>query len=428
MSRSISLALALTLVASYAASAMETDWKQQAAERTERVRKGDFTLTLTDDAGRPLSGALQIRMKRLDFGLGVCVTGNPQSDKPDDQRYFRFIADHFNTIVHENDLKWYAIEREKDVVKFDRADAILQWADDHGIAARGHCLLWAKQKFVQPWLQELDADELRRRVDEHLQRTITRYTGRLIAWDVNNEMLDGSYYVERLGEGFHEQIFRRVSELDPTTPLFVNEYSILGVPTKLERYKQLIARIESAGGRVDGIGIQEHGCERILLDVDRSDPGTEIERQSHRTTPQAIWETLDDLKTLGKPIHLTEISAKHPDPIVRADALEALYRIGFAHESVELILLWGFWERRHWLGAEAALVSRDWELLEPGRRLLALFAEWRTDVDVVAADGRAAFRGFYGTYEITLTTPDGRSLRGTASLPRGTTNAKAVLR
>ena len=42
-----------------------------------------------------------------------------------------------------------------------------------------------------------------------------------------------------------------------------------------------------------------------------------------------------------------------------------------------------------------------------GRRYEALMDEWTTDVDSITdAQGRVNFRGFHGTYEITLTPPD----------------------
>jgi endo-1,4-beta-xylanase len=307
--------------------------------------------------------------------------------------------------VDENYMKWYSIERERGRIDFARGDAHLRFAQQHGMAMRGHCLFWSKEKFVsrQPWLLELSADELRQAMDEHLREVVSRYRGRVIAWDVNNEMLDGSWYRDKLGDDIRPWMFSRARAFDPHVPLHVNEYGILGSEEKTGRYVELIRGLMQAGAPVTGIGIQEHACERIVTRP--SGDETNPERQhAYAVTPQHMWQTLDTLAAFKLPIHLTEISAKHADPHLRADAIEAILRVGFAHPSVEAILLWGFWERRHWLGKDAALLDADLNPLPAGERLSQLLnEEWRTRATLQAdVTGAVTFRGYFGRYRITV--------------------------
>ncbi len=394
------------------------DWKTVANERIERIRKGDFLLTVTDAGGRPLAGVtVQLRQTRSDFHFGTCINGDPTSQAVDEVAYRKFILDHFNTLVCENHMKWYAVEKQRDQVTFDRADAYMQFAAEHNLAMRGHCLFWAKVKFVQKWVQALPDDELRAEMEAHLNAIVPRYRGRLIAWDVNNEMLDGHFYKDRLGEAIRPWMFKRAAALDPQTPLHVNDYAILGHGPRTKQFIGQIKDLQKAGAPIGGIGIQEHACERIILDPKEAEDRPE-RKYNVRVTPQEMYATLDELAELDLPIHLTEISAKHKDESARADALEALFRVGFSHPKVEAILIWGFWAKRHWLGADAALVKADWSLTESGKRLSdMLLKEWRTTAQVKSdATGRVAFRGFYGDYEVVVRDGGGAARKGEAKL------------
>lgn len=419
------MSILLTIAQAGGAEPDPADWWTEADQRIEAIRKGDFMLTVTDPDGRPLSGQpLTVRQTRSHFLFGCAFGGDPTSDAPDEQRYRAWFARHFNALVHENDLKWYTVERQRDTLNYARADAILDWARRHDMAVRGHCLVWDREKWVHDWVLKVASDQgpdaLRRELTDHITTTAGRYKGRLIAWDVANEILDGGWFERQLGPGTHAHMFRTAHAADPATPLFLNEYGILGNPEKTRRYLDLIRRLRARSAPVGGIGIQEHGAERILTDRARHKTRTAAAIDEvplpHQITPAAINATLTALHdATGLPIDLTEVSARTDDPQRRADGLEALYRVGFAHRAVRCIMLWGFWEKRHFLGPGAALVDADWQPTAAGKRLEQLLLhEWRTTATVTTDPrGRATFRGFYGDYQITDAT--GRTL-GTVRL------------
>lgn len=389
------------------------DWRAEADARIETCRKSNYVVTLKDANGRPLrNAAVAVNQTRSAFHFGVCVSLGRSPEALYERRYREFVVEHFNTIVSENAMKWYTVEAHRDRVSFRDADAEMAFAVENNLAMRGHCLFWSKQKFVQPWLQTLTPSELRQQMDDHLAAIVPRYRGRLIAWDVNNEMLDGSFYRDKLGDDVRAWMFRRARELDPEVPLYVNEYGILGSPEKTARYIELIRSLQQQGAPVSGIGIQEHACQRF----DVPNRGARLEGGPDRAevthaglTPEAMMASLDELAKLKLPIHLTEISVNTRDTRWRADSLEILYRLGYSHPQVECILLWGFWAKRHWLGADSALVDANWELTEAGKRLRhLLLTEWRTRVEGTTDDrGRLKFRGFHGDYLVTVTGRDG---------------------
>ncbi|MFP4355442.1 MAG: endo-1,4-beta-xylanase [Phycisphaerae bacterium] len=383
-------------------------WQDQANRRIEKIRKGDFSVVVLDADGKPLADTVvQIDQTRSAFRWGVAINGDPTSDDPLEVKYRRFILDHFNTLVSENHFKWYTVEKERDKLDYQRADAYMKFADAHGLEMRGHCLFWSKKKWTQKWVWPLEGQELRKEIDEHIRNTVSRYKGRLIAWDVNNEMLDGHFFKDKLGEQIRVHMFKEARKHDPSVPLYVNEYAILGsddyASNKAGQYIELIRKLRSDGAPVTGIGIQEHACERIIPDQTDEDDDKHVERENRGDIdPEVVWKRLDELGKFGLPIHLTEVSARADDPVRRGKAIVAFMRTCFAHEAVDSFLLWGFWQRRHWLGMQASLTDNDMELNEAGKAVShALLNEWRTSTEAKTdARGRVTFRGFYGTYRI----------------------------
>ena len=130
---------------------------------------------------------------------------------------------------------------------------------------------------------------------------------------------------------------------------------------------------------------------------------------------------------MNLPIWCTEYDFAAADENDRADGLEKFYRTAFSHPSVEGILMWGFWENSHWRD-DCHLVNADWTLNEAGRRYEALMNEWTTkDANTSDSEGKANFRGFHGSYEITLNVPGVVTQTSTIELEPGQTTAEYTL-
>jgi GH35 family endo-1,4-beta-xylanase len=392
-------------------------WRREADGRIERLRKGDLVVEVRGRDGAPWKDAhVEYRLKRHSFLFGTAIAHAPFADTGDDGRHYRqFILDHFNALVCENEMKWYATEVERGREDYAAADALLAFAEQNGLAMRGHCLFWEKEQFVQPWLAALSKGELRAAVERRLVATVSRYAGRLAAWDVNNEALDGAFYRERIGPDATAWMFREAARLDPKTPLFVNEYGILGDREKTERCLEFVRDLRARGAQVGGIGVQSHDSDRLAVDGHMVlAPGERPQWMlSTPLTPEAFVSTLDQLHAeAGLPIHLTEVSAKFPDATRRADLLEMLFRLAFSHEAVQAILLWGFGAKTHWMGSDAALMNVDGTLTPAGSRIGRLLREeWSTRGNgVTGAEGRLAFRGFYGSYALGVRAPGRREI------------------
>lgn len=405
------------------------DWIPAANARIDRHRKSDFTVTLTLPDGRPAAGAaVTVTQTRSAFHFGTAVNeGLLLRHDESAQRYRAQILRWFNTVVPENAMKWYTVEREAGAIDFTHADGLMKFAAENNLAVRGHCLLWAKEKYNRPWVLALDQAPLQAAVDTQIARMVKRYQGRLLGWDVNNEMLDGAMFQNRLGAPARAAMFKQAHALDPKAALFINEYGILGGDAKLQRYIDLVRDLQHQGAPVGGLGIQEHRAERFSPSEQRNapDPKHPERFDSGPLNIPQVLARLDKLAALKLPIHLTEVSFFTEHSARRAEAVENFYRLAYSHPQVEAVLVWGFWEKSHWGGLEAALVDKDWKLLPAGAALERLLLnEWRTNTTVTAdAAGVIRFRGFHGTYR--LQTPTGTA---TATLTAPTPTARAALK
>jgi len=93
----------------------------------------------------------------------------------------------------------------------------------------------------------------------------------------------------------------------------------------------------------------------------------------------------------------------------------------FAHPAVKGIMMWGFWEGRHWR-PEAALWRKDWTIKPNRRAYVNLMDEWKTRGHEKIVDGALKFRGFFGEYLIHA----GENTWSASLTSTGATAAKSV--
>ena len=65
-----------------------------------------------------------------------------------------------------------------------------------------------------------------RRLELGVNELTARYRGQFAEYDLNNEMIHGNYYEQRLGPGITKEMALWVKDGDPNAKLFVNDYDI----------------------------------------------------------------------------------------------------------------------------------------------------------------------------------------------------------
>jgi endo-1,4-beta-xylanase len=180
------------------------------------------------------------------------------------------ILEQFNSLTPENAMKMGPIHPEEGRYNWREADAIVNFATTHGLRIRGHNLCWHEQ--TPRWLfSDSSGGQVTKEVwlKDHITTVVSRYKGRIYAWDVVNEavadensddttkILRNSLWYRICGDDFIAKAFEYAHAADPKAQLFYNDYNTER-PQKRERVYRLLRKLVAAGVPVTGVGIQGH--------------------------------------------------------------------------------------------------------------------------------------------------------------------------
>jgi GH35 family endo-1,4-beta-xylanase len=305
--------------------------------------------------------------------------------------------ENFNSAVTENAVKWGTMERKKGEVDYKVIDAILQWTEENNIPIRGHNIFWGIPQFVQPWVKELPDDELQLTLKNRAETLTARYKGRFAEYDLNNEMIHGNYYEERLGADITKKMAEWCKNGDPDIKLYLNDYDIT-TGRKLPEYMAHIRLLLKQGVPIAGIGVQGH------LHAETFDR-------------KELKNALDSLAQFKLPVRVTEfnipgqrskyyenrkLTLTSEEEEQKAKEIVDFYRICFAHPAVEGIIMWGFWEGANWIPV-SSLYKPDWSPTPAATAYQNLiFKEWWTsEKGKTNSKGEFSAPAFYGKYKVT---------------------------
>ena len=377
----------LAICVFFSCVAAKSDWKSDANARIELNRKRNAEITVLDSGGNPISDVnVQIEQVKHRFGFGAALAYGLLNSNP---TYRTFVLDHFEWAVCENEMKWQSIENTRDDEQYGQADYIANWCANNDIKLRGHCIMWEQSNSQMPsWLKTLGCSEMVPEINERVDSIVGRYAGQIVSWDVDNEMLptgsDYNFFGTCLGDSGRANVFNRAKSIDPGCGMYMNEFTgnSFGGYDGNEYVARANSLINTYGAQIDGLGIQAHVASPFQ--------------------PETYYNNvLNELDDLGLPIIATEFDTDAGTATQVANDLENFYRICFSHPNVEAIIMWGF-EQSAWRW-DGIVNSSTWVLNEAGVRYESLMNEWTTnDVNITNLAGDVNFRGFHGTYEITL--------------------------
>jgi endo-1,4-beta-xylanase len=110
----------------------------------------------------------------------------------EDRAYRAAAARECNILVQEYELKRKTAEPKPGKYDFKGADEIIDFAQQHGMRARGHTLVWytANPTWLEPAVERAGKAEQRRLMTSYIDVAMRRYAGRISEWDVVNETLE----------------------------------------------------------------------------------------------------------------------------------------------------------------------------------------------------------------------------------------------
>lgn len=272
----------------------------------------------------------------------------------------------FNAITPENVMKCVVIHPAWDKFDFMLADKIIDYGKKYNMPVFGHTLIWHSQ--LAPFVSKIsDKDSFKLFFTNHISTIASRYNGKVKGWDVVNEALeeDGSLrksvFLQNLGEDYITEAFRLTQKAAPNTELYYNDYNI-ELPKKRAGAIALIKKIQAAGVRIDGVGIQGHWRYNKVPLKDIEDAIKE-----YAALGMKVMFTELDLGVLPNPwdsdaadvnmkatysAKMNPYTAGAPDSVLaeQAKSYESLFRLFLKYKNnISRITFWGVNDGQSWL-------------------------------------------------------------------------------
>ncbi len=194
------------------------------------------------------------------FFTGVAINESTILGK--DDKSYQIVNNQFNSITPENSLKWMYIQPEPNQFDFNTADQYVQMGLDNAMYIVGHALVWHAQ--LAEFMQETkNKNEFRSHVENHINRLVNRYKGKIDAWDVVNEAFEedgklrNSVFYKNMGENYVEEVFKLAGKLDTEADLIYNDYNLYK-PKKRNAVIEMVKQFKANGTKISGVGVQAH--------------------------------------------------------------------------------------------------------------------------------------------------------------------------
>jgi endo-1,4-beta-xylanase len=306
------------------------------------------------------------------FPIGVAVS--PQALKTDAAP---MILRQFNSMTAENAMKMGPIHPKENEYNWANADSIVAFAQRNKLKMRGHTLCWhsqtAKWMFTDAEGKPATKELLLARLKEHITTVVSRYKGKVYAWDVVNEVISddknefyrNSDWFKICGEDFISKAFQYAHEADPNALLFYNDYNETN-PIKREKIFKLVQNLKKAGVPIHGLGMQGHWA---LTEPTRQELDSALFRYSQLGVAIQITEL--DVSVYPKEHNAREKKATDYDtrftPELETRQAEA-YRMYFElfrkyRKTITGVTFWNISDRSSWLDNFPVRGRKDYPLL-----------------------------------------------------------------
>ena len=359
-------------------------WYNAADARIDSLRKKDFSIKATPNTD------VKVELVRHDYPFGTALALYDSKDSV--EKWYRKTANkYFWYGVPENQFKWPEYEPKKGKLKKREFKEYLDYVKDNGWGFRAHTLVWGHQGygFDKHFSNQGSCKEIGQKIKARIDRDLKEYKGQIVEYDVWNEVFHEAFIFDKCGWGLLDSAHIWAHKADPTAKLFINEYNVISAG-ETDRLYEIVKGMLARKVPVHGIGVQCHFNARPVV-------------------PGLVKERLDKLASLGLPIKVTELdfgtweNGMDFSEEEQAKRYELFIRSAFSHPAVEGILLWGFWDGRHWI-KNGGIIAMDGREKPAAKTIYKLWHEtWTTKGTFKAdANGDVKFCGFPGKYKVTI--------------------------
>ncbi|MBB6474387.1 endo-1,4-beta-xylanase [Sphaerisporangium rubeum] len=269
------------------------------------------------------------------YGAAVAVNRLSES------AYTTVLNREFNSVTAENEMKWASIEPSRNSFSFSAGDRLVTNAQNNGQSVRGHTLVWHAQ--YPGWVENLQTNDLRSAMINHINGVMNHYKGKIYAWDVVNEAfadggavgtLRSSIFTQRLGNGFIEEAFRAARAADPAAKLCYNDYNIDDAnANKTRGVYNMIRDFKARGVPIDCVGLQSH----------------------FGNPPSNYQQNIEQFAALGVDVQITELDIGGSGS-TQADAYRRVTQACVNVPRCTGITTWGVTDRYSWRSGDTPLL------------------------------------------------------------------------
>ena len=310
--------------------------------------------------------SLSDRYKDL-FHLGAAINEDIILGK--DLQSKNIVTSEFNSITPENSLKWMFLQPFPNKFNFGAADKYVELGIKNNMHIVGHALVWHNQ--LADFMKTTGSrSEFKKHVENHINTVVSRYKGKIDAWDVVNEAfnengsLRPSVFKKQMGDNYIEDVFKLAETADPDADLIYNDYNLYK-PAKLAGVLKMVKKLQENGTKINAIGVQAHWrlnspslmeIEQIILDI--SDLGVEVMfTELDVTVLPNPWElvgaevTQNFSKFEGDP-KMDPYPKGLPKSVEKqlAKRYEDIFKLFVKHQDkISRVTFWGVMDKHSWL-------------------------------------------------------------------------------
>ena len=310
--------------------------------------------------------SLSDRYKDL-FHLGAAINEDIILGK--DLQSKNIVTSEFNSITPENSLKWMFLQPFPNKFNFGAADKYVELGIKNNMHIVGHALVWHNQ--LADFMKTTGSrSEFKKHVENHINTVVSRYKGKIDAWDVVNEAfnengsLRPSVFKKQMGDNYIEDVFKLAETADPDADLIYNDYNLYK-PAKRAGVLKMVKKLQENGTKINAIGVQAHWrlnspslmeIEQIILDI--SDLGVEVMfTELDVTVLPNPWElvgaevTQNFSKFEGDP-KMDPYPKGLPKSVEKqlAKRYEDIFKLFVKHQDkISRVTFWGVMDKHSWL-------------------------------------------------------------------------------
>ena len=279
------------------------------------------------------------------------------------------VESQFNSITPENSLKWMFIQPSPNSFNFKDADKYVNIGLKNNMHIVGHVLVWHSQ--LPDFMQKIESkSEMNNHFESHINTVVSRYKGKIDAWDVVNEAFndDGSLresiFYNLLGNNYIEKAFKLAHDADPKAYLIYNDYNLYKTK-KRGGVIRMVKGMKSKGIKIDGVGVQAHWSlnhpsldeiEQIILDISKLGVDVLFTELDISVLPNP-WELVgaevnqNFSKFEGDP-KMNPYKEKLPKSIQNklAKRYKDIFKLFIKHsDKISRVTFWGVMDKHSWL-------------------------------------------------------------------------------